>query len=357
MTATALHAVDPIKAHPVSALALVETVTAVEVFTENGLDPILERIEKEVRSLALDISTPKGRKEIASLARKIANSKTAIEELGKNLVTPLKEQAKKIDLERSRAWDRLEALQKEIRQPLTDWENSEKDRVAKHEAKLAEIILTGSHTAANWQTMPVEEMNDRLKQLLSDKTDWQEFSQRAKLALEAATDAIAAAILKRQKHDAEMAELVRLRKEEEERKQREYDEHIAKTAAEQARLLAEEEARKAAEAEAARVAAEKAKAEQERLRIQREKEEAEARGGRRRRTGSPPRRKPKKTPGLRRRRPSAIKRQPRKQPRNASATGLRRRRRRRRQPKPSARPTRSTVKRSRMRCVWLSRQN
>lgn len=267
-------------AHPVSALALVETVTAVEVFSENGLDPILERIEKEARSTALDISTPKGRKEIASLAAKIAKSKTALDKLGKDLVAGWKDQAKKVDIERARAWDRLESLQKEIRQPLTEWENRDKERVATLEAALVEIAEAARHTEANWQTLPLPAMNDRLKEMLSDKTDWHEFSVKAKQAIEAATDAIASAILKRQRHDADQAELARHRKEEEERKQREHEERLKAEAAEKARKEAEEKARKAAEAEAARVAADKAKAEQERLRIQREKEAAEAKARR-----------------------------------------------------------------------------
>lgn len=282
MTATAMHAAYPetAQAHPISALALVETVTAVEVFTEDGLDPILDRIETEVRSIALDISTDKGRKEIASVAHKIAKSKTALDKMGKDLVAGWKDNAKKVDIERARAWDRLEALQKEIRQPLTEWENRDKQRIADHEANLVTIANLGNHTAANWQTMPVEEMNERLKTILGGKTDWQEFSLRAKLAVESASEAIAAAILKRQKHDSEMAELARLRKEEEERKQREHEDRLKAAAAETARKEAEEQARKAAEAEAARVKAEQEKAEKDRLRIQREKEAAEAKAKR-----------------------------------------------------------------------------
>jgi hypothetical protein len=264
-------------AHPISALALVETVTASQVFIEKGLDPILTRIDTEARSLALDISTDKGRKEIASLAHKIAKSKTALDKLGKDLVAGWKDQAKKVDQERARAWDFLESLQKEIRQPLTEWEDREKDRVAKHEASLAEIAQGGSYTAANWHTLPMEAMTDRLKELQSDKTDWQEFSMRAKLALETAISTITAAIAKRQKHDSEQAELARLRKEEEERKQREHEERLKLAAAERARIEAEEKARKKAEAEAARVKTEQEKAEKERQRLQREKEAAEAR--------------------------------------------------------------------------------
>src|SRR5947209_7999861 len=104
-------------------LIALETLTPLQVFSDNGLDPIIERIEKEARSILLDISTEKGRKEIASLAYKVAQSKNTLDKMGKDLVSGWKEQAKKVDAERAKAWDRLEALQKEIRLPLTEWEN------------------------------------------------------------------------------------------------------------------------------------------------------------------------------------------------------------------------------------------
>jgi colicin import membrane protein len=282
MTASALHTTYPqaTKAHPVSALALVETVTAVEVFTESGLDPILERIATEARTLALDISTDKGRKEIASLAHKIAKSKTALDKLGKDLVAGWKDQAKKVDQERARAWGFLEALQKEIRQPLTEWEDREKTRVAAHEQRLASIENSAIYIATNWLSLSADAMQLQISELETDKTDWQEFSTRAKLALETAISTITAAIAKRQKHDSDQAELARHRKEEEERKQREHEERIKAAAAEKARIEAEEKARKAAEAEAQRVKTEQEKAEKERQRIQREKDTAEAKAKR-----------------------------------------------------------------------------
>src|SRR4051794_35744302 len=98
-------------------LVISKALDPVQVFTSNGLDPILDRIEKETLSIALDMSTAKGRKEIASLAHKVAVSKTTLDKLGKDLVSGWKEQAKKVDLERARAWDRLEDLQKQVRQP------------------------------------------------------------------------------------------------------------------------------------------------------------------------------------------------------------------------------------------------
>ena len=259
-------------------LVIAKAFDPVELFTSNGLDPILERIEKETLSVALDMSTAKGRKEIASLAHKVALSKTALDKMGKDLVSGWKDNAKKVDVERARAWDRLEALQKQVRQPLTEWEDADKQRIASHESNLAEIANSGPFTLQNWQSLSVEVMQDRLAEVQKDGAcDWQEFSTRAKLAVESTISSISSAIAKRQAHDAEQAELARLRKGEEERKQQEHEERLKAEAAEKARAAAEEKAKCEAESEAKRVAAERAKADEDLKRVQREKEEAEAR--------------------------------------------------------------------------------
>jgi hypothetical protein len=259
-------------------LVSIESLTPLQVFSDNGLDPLIEQIEREARSILLDISSEKGRKEVTSLALKIAKSKTALDKMGKDLVSGWKEQAKKVDVERARAWDRLEALQKEIRQPLTEWENRDKERIAKHEANLAEIETAGRFTLENWHSLSVEVMTDRLKEVEAESSlDWEEFCIRAKLAIEQTTTSIRSAIQKRSGHDGEQAELARLRQEEAEREQREREEQIKAEAAAKAKAEAEEKARREAEAEAARVQAEQEKAEQERARIQREKDDADAR--------------------------------------------------------------------------------
>ena len=259
-------------------LITLDALQPLQVFTENGLDPLIDKVEKEARSIVLDISTEKGRKEVASLAHKIAKSKTALDKMGKDLVSGWKEQAKKVDTERAKAWDRLEALQKEIRQPLTEWEDRETARIARHEANLAEIESGGRYTLENWQTLPLDAMRDRLKEIEADAgLDWQEFCVRAKQTIAEASVSILSAIQKREAHDKDQAELARLRQEEAERKQREHEERLKAEAAAKAKAEAEEKARKEAEAEAARVKVEQEKAEQERLRIQREKDAAEDR--------------------------------------------------------------------------------
>jgi hypothetical protein len=111
-------------------LATIEKLDAVQVFTGGGVDPILKAISEEVRLHEPDTSTDKGRKDIASLAYKVSQSKVLLEKAGKSLVTGWKEQAKAVDEVRKMVRDSLDELRDEARQPLTDWETAEKERDA-----------------------------------------------------------------------------------------------------------------------------------------------------------------------------------------------------------------------------------
>ncbi len=264
-----------------NALAPIEEKNVAQYFVAKGLDPIIEKIREEVTSVVSDISTAKGRDEIRSRAHKVAKSKTALDDMGKKLVAGIKEQAKAIDLERSRAWDAMEAIQHEVRAPLTEWENAEKERIAKHEADIAEIINGGQFTSDNWQTLPMDAMADRLKEIEALVTwTWQEFAARAKQAIDDSTAKIRAAIEKRKAHEAEQAELARLRQEEADRKQREHEERLKAEAAAKAKQEAEVAAKAEAEALAAKVKAEQEAAAKREETARREKAEAEDRANR-----------------------------------------------------------------------------
>ena len=118
----------------VTDLVVIEKSSAMAVFTNNEqLDPIIEKIEKEARSLVPDVTTKKGRDAIASMAHKVARSKTYIDNAGKDLVAELKALPKQIDESRRIARERLDALKDEVRRPLTEWE-AEQDRIKAEEA-------------------------------------------------------------------------------------------------------------------------------------------------------------------------------------------------------------------------------
>lgn len=115
-------------------LVVIEKKNAMAVFTNNDqLDPIIEAIEKEARSLVPDVTTKKGRDAIASMAHKVARSKTYIDNAGKDLVAELKALPKQIDESRRVVRERLDALKDEVRRPLTEWE-AEQERIKAEEA-------------------------------------------------------------------------------------------------------------------------------------------------------------------------------------------------------------------------------
>ena len=66
--------------------------TALQVFSAAaGLDPYLAKIKEELDAFVPDVTTKKGRDAIASIAHKVARSKTALDNIGKELVAELKE--------------------------------------------------------------------------------------------------------------------------------------------------------------------------------------------------------------------------------------------------------------------------
>ncbi len=249
-------------------LMRIETITPHELFKPGTLDPVLGRIRQEVmrEAAALDISTEANRKALNSLAFKVTKSKTFIEAQRKNLVAGEKERLKAIDKEGGRVWDELEKLATEVRKPLTDWENADKERIGKHEANLATMNGTGDIISQQWQTLPLDGMKLELESVKTMDYDWQEFHARAVAVAVKVIGQVKDAIAKREKWDAEQEELIRLREETARRAQQDHEARIAREAKEKA----EAEAKRRAEvvAKAAREAQE---------RVEREKVEAEAR--------------------------------------------------------------------------------
>jgi colicin import membrane protein len=116
---------------------IIKDMSAAVVFTAKGLDSVLADITAEVKSIVPDVTTTKGRKEITSLAHKVAKSKTALDALGKDLVSEWKSKAKLVDADRKKSRDYLDALRDEVRAPLDAWEKEEAIKLAIEEAKIA----------------------------------------------------------------------------------------------------------------------------------------------------------------------------------------------------------------------------
>lgn len=122
----------------------IQKAQAMDVFTKRELiTPLLEKIEHVATQEVFDASTDKGRKAIASMAYRVAQSKTYIESHGKYLAAELKELPKLVDSNRKYAKDFLDALRDRIRKPLDEWE-AEQEQIkllAKIDTDHAEALL------------------------------------------------------------------------------------------------------------------------------------------------------------------------------------------------------------------------
>ncbi|MCG7222015.1 hypothetical protein [Acinetobacter sp. AG3] len=238
----------------------------------NGIQAIVDQIKAQVSSIVPDVTTAKGRKEIASLAYKVAQSKSAIDAEGKKLKEQYTVVTNKIDADRKFARDELDAERDRIRQPLTDWENAEKDRVAKHEAAIRAIKSLYDENTAFQELHVIRGSIFDLENFNIDES-FEEYEEQAKLAKFETLEKLRTALVACEKADAERAELEHLRQAEIERQQKERDEKIAREAADKARVEAEAKAL----ADHKRAEQEKLEAEQREARLKLEKEQAELR--------------------------------------------------------------------------------
>ncbi|MCQ4302249.1 hypothetical protein NAV11_20235 [Pseudomonas songnenensis] len=247
--------------------------TALQVFqAANGLDPYLQQIRAEIDAFVPDVSTKKGRDAIASIAHKVARSKTALDNVGKELVAELKEIPKKIDAERKRMRDTLDAWKDEVRAPLNAWEQAEADRVARHEERVQQ--LRDFAMCDNLQASGIRVQIENLEAIAVD-AGFEEFEAEAHRVKTAALVMLRNELVKREQYEAEQAELERLRAEAAQREQKEREERIAREAAEQAHREAEQRAQAERDAAAKREADAKAAAERRELELKLQAEQAE----------------------------------------------------------------------------------
>ncbi|MBC4126728.1 hypothetical protein H8M77_12795 [Klebsiella pneumoniae] len=252
-------------------LVVIEKKNAMAVFTNNDqLDPLIEAIEKEARSLVPDVTTKKGRDAIASMAHKVARSKTYIDNAGKDLVAELKALPKQIDESRRVVRERLDALKDEVRRPLTEWE-AEQERIKAEEAMNAlHAEALAMNEEFNQQLAARIESDHEMALLMNDTFDRDQAEKKAEAERQRVARELEIKRLAEEKAKREAAEQA----------QREID---AAAAREREAILAKERAereqREAAERaereKQAAVEAERRKAQEEADRIRREAEQRE----------------------------------------------------------------------------------
>lgn len=261
-----------------SDLIVVNNLKATDVFNPNKVDQVLAKIKEEVSKFKPDMTTPKGRKEIASMAYKVSQSKTYLDKLGKELGEDARKQIETINEERRKIVKELDQLRDEVRKPLDDWEQKEKERVENHQREISIIEQKGKSIEIGYLSLALEEMESNLEIINSISRDFEEFQEKANETILIAKLRIESAITKRKEHDYQQAELARVKAEAEEKARKEREEIIAREAAAKAKKDAEEKAaREKAEIEQkAKEQAEKARLEADRLEQEKLREKARA---------------------------------------------------------------------------------
>lgn len=240
-------------------------------FFRNGanLDGLYNVVETKARALVADVTTKEGVSQIKSTARQIASIKKRVDDLGKDVVAELKDLPKQIDANRKKWREDMEALQDEIRKPVTEIENRQKE-IEEIRATNGKLALSGSE-----EIKAAIESLDKIE-LTGDK--WKESLEDATAAVTAEKGALEVMLNAALKKEAEARELEELRKKQEEAERIIREQKIR----EEAERKAREEAEARAAAEKARLEREKAEAERkaaeaEKARREAEEREAEAR--------------------------------------------------------------------------------
>ena len=213
-------------------LIVLENIVPENIFKEGGCRPILEAIVREVGKHIPDVSTAKGRKEIASLAHKVAQSKTFLDNMGKDVKEKYKAIIDPIDKERKTIRDELDALKEKVRMPLTAYEE-EQARIE------AERIAIEKFNADYDQAIIDNDLFNREREVARKEAEFKRIEDERK-AKEEAERLEKERIEREERLKFEAAEKARI--EAEERAKKEKEEAIRKQIqAEQAAKRAEEE--------------------------------------------------------------------------------------------------------------------
>ncbi|MCI1671427.1 MAG: hypothetical protein LKI37_17810 [Citrobacter freundii] len=256
----------------VTDLVVIERANALTVFkSADQIEEILAKVEREVMSFVPDVTTAKGRKEIASLAYRVSQTKSYLDRLGKDLVEDLKEVPKLIDANRKTVRDRLDALRDKARQPFTEWEEEQERIKAEEQARIKAEEDRKRFESDHEIALLMNEKHDREAKEKAEESERQRIAHEEELKRQASEQA------KREAEEKAAAELAAAKMREEDAiAARAQAELLAKQAQDRAEQEAKEAAEKAEREKREAIEAEKRKAQEEADRIKREAEAKEA---------------------------------------------------------------------------------
>lgn len=235
-----------------------DDINPVELYSsDESVTEMIASIKDKAMSVVPDMDTVKGRREIASLASKVAKSKTYLDGLGKDLVSDQKKKIKEVDQRRKKLRDTLDDIKDEVRKPLTDFQEAEKKRVEIHETNIIRLRSIEHNIA-------LAEYESEATDLMSEaeaigELNFEEYDKAACDLIEK-IDVLYGKVIRRIKEEARIAEESKRLEDEQAKLRAERDaidrEKREKALAEQAARMAREDAERESQEREARVQAE-----------------------------------------------------------------------------------------------------
>ena len=225
-------------------LVVVEPVNIPALFEEDGSDPIIEGLKRKAAEFEGDVTTAKGRKEIASFAAKFSTAKTQLDGFGKTLSDEYRAKIAPINVERNKLKACCDESRDKVRKPLTDYEDAEKKRVADIEDRIGffQKFMDINYLYSEEVSKDLTLVNETIV-----SESFEEFELAATKVKQRTVERLEAKFIVLQNAEKEKSEADRIEKERLEKEQKEREEKIAKEAAEAATRAAEEKAKQESE--------------------------------------------------------------------------------------------------------------
>lgn len=159
------------------------------IFCENGLDAFISEAKRSVEGLVFDVSTAKGRKEIASASFNVSKSKTAVEKPGREYLRKIKAQPKIIEKEIASFVKQMDQLRDETRAPLDAWEKEQERLEAEKKAQIAAEEFKRQYETDHEIGLLLNEKFDNDKKAEDEEAERQRIAYEQKLKDDAAREA------------------------------------------------------------------------------------------------------------------------------------------------------------------------
>ena len=167
-------------------LVTIQDRNPVEIFTTPGIvSAVLELVSTAAMDFTPDLTTDKGRKEIASRAFRVTKTKTYLDDLGKEEVARLKDLPRQIDAGRKALRDGFDLIRDAARQPLTDWEAEQERLAAEEKAREEAVTLARKIENDHELGLLLNEVFDRKKEDARKAKEQEQKDREERIAKEA----------------------------------------------------------------------------------------------------------------------------------------------------------------------------